>query len=355
MRTKQTLTITSLIFLTFSFSRALGEEHCERDLARHVVCESAGLYAAELMRSRHLEAATVLQDVRTGSLAVFASSRPGALDVSTAILPLSFSKVYLAASWWDHNQPEPIVGSKGSSSSVNPALPRGVNVHETLVGGSDSAGKKIALALRRAMGSEAVLADLRRYGVNATGNSFWAYVDPTWKSRLTPQRAPASLRNLDDQEWSAALSIGETHMTITLLQVSRFLQAVGNDGVGCSPVAMRAVSDLGRGGDCIGAQRIVNAFTAKELESAFLDTVKRGTANRIANALAGTGWSIGGKTGSGGRPGAPHDQQDGCFAGLIFDSHGKARFTVATFVKGGGIGGGNAAEISAAVARFLVS
>jgi hypothetical protein len=47
------------------------------------------------------------------------------------------------------------------------------------------------------------------------------------------------------------------------------------------------------------------------------------------------------------------NEQDGWFAGLIFDREQKARFTVATFVRHGGLGGGSAAEISANVARFL--
>jgi hypothetical protein len=38
---------------------------------------------------------------------------------------------------------------------------------------------------------------------------------------------------------------------------------------------------------------------------------------------------------------------------LIFDPQGKARFTVVTFVKHGGFGGGNAARISAELALFL--
>jgi hypothetical protein len=39
---------------------------------------------------------------------------------------------------------------------------------------------------------------------------------------------------------------------------------------------------------------------------------------------------------------------------LIFDPQGQARFTVATFVRHGGPGGGNAAKISAKVAKFLL-
>ena len=86
---------------------------------------------------------------------------------------------------------------------------------------------------------------------------------------------------------------------------------------------------------------------------AMVDTVKRGTASRISGKLEDTGWGIGGKTGTGGVSGAPMNEQDGWFAGLIFDREQKARFTVATFVRRGGTGGGNAAEISAELARLL--
>jgi len=93
--------------------------------------------------------------------------------------------------------------------------------------------------------------------------------------------------------------------------------------------------------------------TALRLQSAMRDAVQRGTAKGIAKALADTGWEIGGKTGSGGSaPVGP--QSDGWFAGLIFDPQGKARFTVATFVRHGGPGGGNAATISAELARFII-
>jgi cell division protein FtsI/penicillin-binding protein 2 len=308
------------------------------------------------MSGRHLEAATVVQDVRTGSLVAFASSQPDAIDVSTQVLPLSVSKVFLAASWWDHNQANSTFETKGSPDVGNPAYRKGVNAHEMLVWGSDLAGKQMAVTLRNAIGEEAVLADLHRYGFNAPEDPFWAYVDPAWKSRLTPAPTSGLLQNLDDQQWSSALSIGETHMTITLLQISRFMQAVGKDGVLCSPVAVRSTSTSHvAAGHCIAPKRIMKISTAKQLQKAFLDAVKRGSANRIASALNGTNWKVGGKTGTGGRPGAPLDRQDGIFAGLIFDGRGKARFTVVTFVRSGGIGGGNAAEISAALGSLLAN
>jgi cell division protein FtsI/penicillin-binding protein 2 len=348
--------LIAVVLLLASFSPAFAEDHCESAIARDVVCESAGALVTHFMRSRHLEAASVVQDVRTGSLVVFASSQPAAFDVSTPVLPLSVSKVFLAASWWDHNQPDSTFETNGSPNASNPAYRKWVNAHEMLVGGSDLAGRQMAVALRNAIGEEAMLADLHRYGFNAPDDSFWAYVDPAWRPRLTPPPASATLQNLDDQQWSAALSIGETHMTVTLLQLSRFMQAVGNDGVLCSPVAVQSAPKSHAAEEhCIAAKRIMKTSTARRLQKAFLDTVKRGSANRIADSLNGTGWSIGGKTGTGGRPGAPLDQQDGIFAGLVFDRQSKARFTVVTFVRNGGIGGGNAAEISAMLGRLLAN
>jgi cell division protein FtsI/penicillin-binding protein 2 len=304
-----------------------------------------------MMKSRHLEAATVVQDVSTGALVVSAGSNPADLDISTLVLPLSLSKLYLAASWWDH---ETAFQGHNSENTKSPAYRSSVDVHEMLVGGSDSAGKLIAIALRKAVGTQTVLSDLQRYGFDGRNDGIWSYVYPAWIETLTPQPASASLADLNDEQWATALSIGESHMTTTLLRTSRFLQAVGNKGIECSPISNGNISAHDESG-CIAARRIVDELTAKQLVQAMLDTVKRGTANRIADALNGTGWKIGGKTGTGGRPGAPLNQQDGCFAGLIFDSAGRARFTVATFVRKGGIGGGNAAEISVAIARFLAA
>ena len=49
------------------------------------------------------------------------------------------------------------------------------------------------------------------------------------------------------------------------------------------------------------------------------------------------------------------NQQDGWFAGLVFDLQAKEGYTVATFVRRGGPGSGNAAEVSGKLARFMTS
>jgi cell division protein FtsI/penicillin-binding protein 2 len=331
---------------------------CKQALAADSVCESAVAFSNGLMISRHLMAVSVVQQVSTGAVVLFAASAPDKLDVSTPVPPLSLSKVFLAASWWDHNLPDREFESlHGTENAENPAYRKKVNVQEMLVGGSDSAGIQMALALRKLVGTEAVLVDLRRFGFNRSGQLSWAEIDPEWKQRLRVQTADASLHDLNDQAWGSALSIGENHMTISALQVSQFFQAVGNGGVSCSSIALRSTENspgISKRG-CISPSRVMNRTTAKRLMNAMLDTVKRGTASGISKALEDLGWSIGGKTGTGGVNGAPTSEQDGWFAGLIFDRKLKARFTVATFTRRGGTGGGNAAEISAALAHFLVS
>lgn len=321
------------------------------------------------MRARRLEAFTVVQDVRTGALVAFAASRPSTLDVTTQVLPLSVSKVLLSASWWDNKQPDSSFDStKGTANSQNPAYRSRVSVHEMLVGGSDSAGRQMAVALRKSVGAETVLSDFKRYGFaqrsNSTGDeTFWAEIPPNWRARLTPAPAYVSLSDgMKDTEWADTLSIGEANMKVTGLHISRFLQAVGNGGLMLPPVAREeqpasSGKNLRRQSrpQSVGSPlRVLQESTALRLQSAMRDTVQRGTAQSIAQALDGTGWQIGGKTGTGPGPAPIGAQSDGWFAGLIFDPQGRARFTVATFVRHGGLGGGNAAKISAELARYII-
>jgi cell division protein FtsI/penicillin-binding protein 2 len=175
------------------------------------------------------------------------------------------------------------------------------------------------------------------------------------RERLVPAPAYTSLNaGTKDGEWADTLSLGETNFIVTPLHISRFMQAVGNHGVMLSPVA-RPESSGSRGTGSVGiARRVVQESTALRLQGAMRDVVSRGTAQSIAHALDGTGWQIGGKTGTGPGPAPIGPQSDGWFAGLVFDPEGRARFTVATFVRHGGRGGGNAAMVSAGIARFLI-
>ena len=237
------------------------------------------------------------EDVRTGKEVAWAASDPSRLDRDTPLLPLSVAKLWLAASWWDR------VGAREP-----------VSVHEMLVGGSDDDGRRLARELRRAVGAKMVVSDLHRFGAT------------TKLSEAT-----------DDARWSDALSIGEANLETSVSRASKFLRAVGNDGF------------------ADGSVRVLRPETAKRLRAAMLDAVSRGTGREIAHALTGTGWRIGGKTGSGPGPGPVGPKLDGWFAGLVFDPDGRARYTVAAYIRHGGKGGGRAARICAEIARSLAN
>jgi cell division protein FtsI/penicillin-binding protein 2 len=210
-----------------------------------------------------------------------------------------------------------------------------------------------------------VLGDFARYGFDRrTGlprdDKFWVELAPPWKMRLVPAHASVSLsEETSDEEWAESLSLGETNLSVTALHLSRFLQAIGNNGVMLMPMAREEQSTpstpksaLSRGES--NSVRVMQERTALRLQSAMRDTVQRGTAKSIAKALDDTGWQIGGKTGSGPALLPKGDLVDGWFAGLIFDPQGIARFTVVTFIRSGGKGADNAGKMSAALSRYII-
>lgn len=346
------------------------ESPCGSALRRGTVCETPGEEASRWLALRQLAGAALMQDVHTGALvALTAAPAPassvagaatapggavvaGSVDVATPLLPLSLAKVFLAASYWDR------------AAALPPGAGR--DLHEMLVDGSDSIGRRLAIDLRRAAGSAAVVADLRRFGFQSCSGAgasaplpddrFWRELAPRFVQRLRPATACVSIGPGDpDTRWASALSIGEDGLTVTLLHVSRFLQAVGNGGLLVRPLARW---DGGDGRDREDRDmaprppprpegaRIVAVSTAARLQAALSDAVLRGSASGI-RGLPGHGWTMGGKTGTGPAEALPHD---GCFAGLVFDERGMARYTIASYVRRGGRGGGAAAQLAAELA-----
>ena len=331
---------------------------CAKALGQGAVCAAANGRAIEIMSAGGLTAVTVVQDVRSAAFVVFAASRPSAVDVATPVLPLSLSKLLLAASWWEHRLPESGAGGPPEAGD------RTESVHDMLVGSIDSAGRRMAVALRHAVGAGVVMRDFERYGFGRPTSSprdemFWGELAPAWTVRLVPAPAYADLdETVKDGEWAEVLSLGESRMRVTALHVSRFLQAVGNDGVMRKPSAREEgpapATRAASAHPAAASSAIMRPDTARRLQSAMLDTVERGSARSISRALAG-GWRIGGKTGTGPGLVPAGSQMDGWFAGLIFGPRGKAEFTIATFVRQGGRGGGNAARVSAELARYLAN
>src|SRR2546423_7491111 len=345
--------IASAILLPIaSVTWAQDKSPCATALSKGLVCEAANKFALDRMKERNLEAIIVMQDVQTGGLIAFTASDPAKLDVTTALLPLSPVKLMTAASWLDHDGAKQADGEKLLADSI--------------VSGNDNAGRRLASQLREAVGTEKVLQDLARYGFPAGKHeeaqmdiTFWADLAPQWQSKLVPGASYHSLGpETTTKEWEDTLSIGEERFVTTALHLSRFLRAVANGGIMLPAVAraepVRAATQFDPTGKAI---RILSEPAALKLQEVMRGTVERGTAKSASPILAGTGWSMGGKTGTGPDPNskAAGTGSDGCFTGLIFDPEGKARFTVVTFVKHGGLGGGNAARVSAEVARVLIA
>jgi len=337
---------------------------CAQALAQGAVCEAANKRATELMNGRSLEAATLVMDVQTGALVAFAAT-PGSnapakgaepLTVTTPIVPLSLTKLFLVASWWDRGQPD---SSFDCVRSAAPDKKEPMTIRDMIVIGCDLPAKQMAVALRKKVGAEAVLGDLERFGFGSQSklsqdDSFWAELAPEWKETLAPAASYTLLgANTPDSEWADAFALGENNFVVTILHVSRFLQAAGNNGMLLPPVARKETDEPVSKPAAI-SRRIMQEKTAVWLQGAMRDVVQRGSAKAITHVLDGTGWQIGGKTGTGPGLGAHGPPYDGWFAGLVFNSQGKARFTVATYVRHGGRGGENAAMISAQLARYLI-
>jgi cell division protein FtsI/penicillin-binding protein 2 len=274
-----------------------------------------------------------MQNVQTGILVAMASSgsqRHDAFDITTPVLPLSLMKLHLAASWWERERQ---IGMKAP-----------VDVHEMLVAGLDSAARQLATSLRQAVGPDAILQDLKKFGF-ADCSTFPEQERAAWYKAGKACMTLSAQTGKDD--WASALSIGGSEFSVTLLYISSFLQAVGNNGMMLRPISLTA-----RDGGAVTTTGItvMRPDTARKLQSAMKDVVDHGTARGIRGRL-GSDWSLGGKTGTG--PAAAHPY-DGVFAGLVFDRNGVPRYTIVSYIKGGGPGGGAAAEITSDFVRFTL-
>src|SRR3954471_8148777 len=91
--------------------------------------------------------------------------------------------------------------------------------------------------------------------------------------------------------------------------------------------------------------------TAQKLQQAMLEVVQRGTGVRALPILEGTGWSLGGKTGTADvrRGHIP----DGWFAGLMFTPDGRPRYSVVVYLQHGGRAGRSSPPVPALMTRWM--
>jgi|GEM_PF-7023345 len=192
---KMSAALAAVVALTQVLA-GMPEPECARAIAQGAVCEPANKRAIELMNARGLEAATVVLDVQSGALIVFAATPESnvsgkgveLLKVTTPVLPLSLTKLFLAASWWDRGLPD---RSFDCIRNAAPEKIEAMTIPEMIVIGCDLPAKQMAITLRKKAGAEVVLADLERFGFGPRSKSsrddlFWAELAPEWRDTLVP-------------------------------------------------------------------------------------------------------------------------------------------------------------------------
>lgn len=335
-----------------------------RDL-QLALCRGATTRAWELLERSNHEGAVVVQDVHSGEVVAYAATgtpSTAPIGVKRYGQPGSVLKLALAALWWERRQPElripcPAQIRIGRSTIRNAQFLQRGSIqapHEMLVHSCNTAAVAMAARLRSSIGTEGFARAYRRYGfapyIGATppdvDTSFWSSSSLNWKLRMSPPPSRIRMSGATTEEEWAQLALGQGPIDVTVLGVSRFIQAIGNNGMMLKPT-------LERRGIAPKGERIVSVRTATLLQGAMLDVVRRGTGRAAHSAfLDQHGWALGGKTGTAQVESAP---DDGWFAALLFDRTGVARYSIVVFLVGGGPGGDAPARIASALASQLVA
>jgi hypothetical protein len=344
-----------------------GQLHPAGTDLRLTLCADATARAWRLLRDARRSGAVVMQDVETGGVVAYAATggpQQAPFGIRRYAPPGSVFKLALAALWWENGLPEGQMPCPSSievtsratiSNSGGFSIPSVQVPHEMLVPSCNTTAVAMALQMRERLGASAFVEAYRRYGFTpyeespptGTETEFWATSSDRWERRMSPP--PARIRiseKTGDAEW-AQLSIGQGPVDVTPIHISRFIQAIGNAGVMLPPTLEWEQAE-----DPPSGTRIMSRETAEKLQAAMRDVVDRGTARSVAGRMSGTEWDLGGKTGTAQVRGAP---DDGWFAGLVFGSDGKPRYTVVVYLQGGGPGGRQPAAIAAEMSRFFAS
>jgi hypothetical protein len=335
-----------------------------RDL-RTTLCRGPTRVAWRSLQAAGRPGAVVVQDVATGAVLAYAATG-GPQDPPAGIRryapPGSVFKLALAALWWESGLAETTMGCPSSiqvtaratiSNAGGFSIPSVSVPHGMLVPSCNTTAVEMAMLMRERLGEDAFREAYRSYGFIPYDESpppsleseFWNTTSNAWRRRMSP---PPSRLRLSERtgaaEW-AQLAIGQGPIDVTVIGVSRFLQAIGNGGL-----MVRPTLEWERHERPEEVARVMSEETAVRLIAAMRDVVERGTARSIAGRLRGTGWSVAGKTGTAQIAGAA---DDGWFAGLVLGPDDRPRYTVVVYLRGGGPGGRRPAAIAADVARAL--
>ncbi|HEU4453992.1 MAG TPA: penicillin-binding transpeptidase domain-containing protein [Longimicrobium sp.] len=343
-----------------------GELHPAGTDRQFTLCAGPTRQAWTLLEQTGRQGVIVVQDVRTGALVAYAATgraEEAPYGIKRYAIPGSVFKLAWSAIWWDSGQrderwpcpPQVMVGSRPirnfeSHEYASLSVPHGM-----LVVSCNTQAINMAFELRRRIGPQAVNDAMRRFGFAPYSgenpeaeDDFWNTENERWKERMTPPPARIKLRERYNAFEYAQTSIGQGPVDVTPIAVSRFLQAIGNGGT-MLPVTFEAdrMKEIPEG------RQIMQPTTTLKLQRAMLATVDSGTAVRAIPILQGSGWDMGGKTGT--ADVARGRVPDGWFAGLMFGPDGRPKYTVVVYVANGGQGGRIAAPMAATMTRYMAT
>jgi cell division protein FtsI/penicillin-binding protein 2 len=331
---------------------------------RLTLCSAPTRAAWQLLDATNLKGAIIIQDVQTGAVVAYAASgraEDPPFGIKRYAPPGSVFKLAVAALWWENDLPETRMPCPPYIQIGNARI-RNFESHEyeslsvptgMLRVSCNTAAVRMALEMRERLGVEAFRDAYQRFGFvtysgrpPASNETFWNTGNDAWAERMTPP--PVRVRfaeRFSQHEWGQ-IAIGQGPVDMTPMAVSRFMQAIGNNGVMLPPtLEWEQLEKRGAG------RQIMRATTSRKLQEAMLTVVDSGTAQGAKPRLAGTGWDLGGKTGTADVAGAP--RPDAWFAGLMYGPDGRARYTIVVYLQRGGQGGRIAAPIAGEMTKFM--
>ena len=348
--------------------RSFGEQselHAVGTDLRLTVCAEPTRAAWQLLDATDLNGAVIVQDVQTGAIVAYAASgraQDPPFGIKRYAPPGSVFKLAVAALWWENDLPDTRMPCP-PYIQVGRARIRNFESHEyesitvptgMLTVSCNTAAVRMALDMRQRLGVEAFRDAYQRFGFvtysddtpSASESEFWNTGNAAWAQRMTPPQIRVRFaRRFSQHEWGQ-IAIGQGPVDVTPLAISRFLQAIGNNGVMLPPtLEWDQMDKRGEG------RRIMRESTSRKLQEAMLTVVDSGTAQVAKTRFANTGWDLGGKTGTADVAGAP--RPDAWFAGLMYGPDGRARYTVVVYLQRGGQGGRMPAAIAGEMTKFM--
>jgi hypothetical protein len=328
------------------------------------LCANPTRQAWSLLTATGLNGTVIIQDVKTGGVVSYVATgraEDPPFGIKHYAPPGSVFKLAFSAIWWDHGLPE-TRGPCPPYVQVGNARIRNFESHEyasltiptgMLTVSCNTAAVNMVFALRNQLGVETIRDDLQKFGFvtysgkpPAAPRDFWNTASDAWTQRMTPPPVRVRfLAKLTPHELGQ-IAIGQGPVDATPMGISRFIQAIGNDGVMMQPTLESA--RLGEGAE---GRRIMKQTTSAKLQHAMRTVVDTGTAQVAKAIIARTGWDLGGKTGTADVAGAR--MPDAWFAGLMFGPDGRARYSVVVYLQHGGQGGRMPARIAAEMTRFM--